>query len=162
MSDPDKPIRDRSHLATLLSEHPGAVPALLSLLAAGGSTALAAMAPDLPRTSVAGAVRWLTAERLVERDGGDGSLDTVAVGAAFRLTALGMALASSIAAIATLVDAPAPQPRWQRLWRVWRPLRRTYLARVTDFGGLARGLELLRFRGEPGGSVIGMGEVGMA
>lgn len=121
MSDPGEPWTDRSQLVLLLCERPGAVPALLSLLAAGGTSALAALAPDLPRRSVAGAVRWLAAERLVERDGGDGSLDAVPRSAAFRLTALGMALASSIAGIAVLVESPRPRPAWRR-W-VRRPLR---------------------------------------
>ena len=91
-------------MATLLCEHPGAVPALLSLLQVGGSAAFATVAPELPRSSVAGALRWLAAERLVEREGGIGSLDAVGAGTVFRLTALGAALASSIAGLARLVE----------------------------------------------------------
>jgi hypothetical protein len=122
MSDPDGPLSDRSHLATLLCEQPGAVPALLSLLTTGGFAAFAVVAPDLPRSSVAGALRWLTAERLVEPDSPVGSLDVVAAGTVFRLTTLGMALASSIASLAALVESPeSPRRGWLR--RMRRPLR---------------------------------------
>jgi hypothetical protein len=125
MSDPDGPWSDRSHLATLLCQQPGAVPALLSLLTTGGCAAFVAVAPDLPRTSVAGALRWLTAEHLVEPDSPGGSLDAVTAGTVFRLTTLGMALASSIAGLAALVESPAsPQRGWrQRMRRPLRPFR---------------------------------------
>ena len=119
MSDPDGPWSDRSYLATLLCQQPGAVPALQSLLTAGGCAAFAAVAPDLPRASVAGALRWLTAEHLVEPDSPVGSLDAVAGDTAFRLTTLGMALASSIADLAALMESTAsPRRGWLR-----RPLR---------------------------------------
>jgi hypothetical protein len=122
MSDPDGPWSDRSHLATLLCEHPGAVPALLSLLQVGGPAAFTTVAPELPRSSVAGALRWLAAEGLVEREGGIGSLDAMEAGTAFRLTTLGAALASSINGLARLMEAA---PVTQRAWipRVLRPLR---------------------------------------
>ena len=110
MSDPDGPWSSRSHLTTLLCEHPGAVPTLLSLLATGGSAAFASLATDLPRASEAGALRWLTAENLVQRESPIGSLDVVAAETVFRLTTLGTALASSIAGIATLVDVPPAAP----------------------------------------------------
>jgi hypothetical protein len=122
MSDPDGPWSDRSHLATLLREHSGAVPALLSLLQVGGSAAFTTVAPELPRASVAGALRWLAAEGLVEREGGIGSLDAMGAETVLRLTTLGAALASSIAGLARLMEStPARRRGW--IQRVGRPLR---------------------------------------
>lgn len=125
MSDPDGPWSDRSHLATLLCEHPGAVPALLWLLQVGGSASFTTVAPELPRASVAGALRWLAAEGLVEREGGIGSLDAMGAETTLRLTTLGAALASSIAGLARLMEsAPASRPGWfQRVRRPLRPFR---------------------------------------
>jgi hypothetical protein len=122
MSDPDGPWSDRSHLTTLLREHSGAVPALLSLLQVGGPAAFTTVAPELPRASVAGALRWLAAEGLVEREGGVGSLDAVGAETVFRLTTLGAALASSIGGLARLMEStPAPGRGWIPGMR--RPIR---------------------------------------
>lgn len=126
MPDDDGTGTDQWHdLTVQICEQPGAIPALLSLLAAGGSAPFSALMLEHPRLALSTGLRWLTTQRLVRRDA-SGSFDAVDVGAVFTLTALGIALATSIAAIGSFVEqSPPPRSsRWVvRLTRPFRPFR---------------------------------------
>jgi hypothetical protein len=126
MSDDDGAGADQwRDLTRQMCEQPCAIPALLSLLAAGGSAAFSALVLEHPRMALSAGLRWLAAQRLVRCDEG-GSFDAVDVGAVFTLTTLGIALATSIAAIGSFVEqSPPPRSsRWVvRLTRPFRPFR---------------------------------------
>ncbi|BFU47713.1 hypothetical protein [Krasilnikovia sp. MM14-A1004] len=102
---------DPHRAAEQLCEHPDAIGALLELYAAGGSADLGHLMRAYPETPIDGALRWLTAQRLVHRNGGAGSIDDVDHCATFTLTALGEALASSVAAFATFAEQTSWDPK---------------------------------------------------
>jgi hypothetical protein len=126
MSDDDGAGTDQwRDLTRQMCEQPGAIPALLSLLAAGGSAAFSTLMLEHPRMALSAGLRWLAAQQLVRRDEG-GSLDAVDVGTIFTLTTLGIALATSIAGIASFVEQSPPphSSRWVvRLTSPFRPFR---------------------------------------
>ncbi|GAB1644282.1 hypothetical protein [Krasilnikovia sp. MM14-A1259] len=111
MSEADGLRPDPHRAAAQLCERPGAISALLALYAAGGSADLGHLMCAHPDTPIDGALRWLTAQRLVHRNGGTGSIDDVDHCATFTLTTLGEALASSVTAFATFMEHTSRDPK---------------------------------------------------